>query len=92
MSWVAGLISAGQRAQAQLAADPSDPLADELFDSWVCWREACEDVRRAYDCWGKCNARQRGLAFAIYSAALDREDRAASVHSVWTDRARARGQ
>ena len=89
MSWVMGPISARQRAQAELAAERSLSLADEFLDSWVCWREACEDVRSAYERWGKCEAPQRGFAFASYRAALDREDHAARVHSAWTDRLRA---
>jgi hypothetical protein len=67
----------------------SPSLADEFLDSWVSWREACEDVRSAYEHWGTCEASQRPLAFASYHAALDREDQAARVYSVWTDRLRA---
>jgi hypothetical protein len=63
--------------------------ADGFLDSWVCWREACEDVRTAYERWARCKAPQRGLAFASYGAALDREDQAARVYSVRTDRVRA---
>lgn len=77
------------RSQAEPAAERSLSLVDEFLDSWVCWREACEDVRSAYERWGKCNLPQRGLTFASYRAALDREDQAARVHSVWTDRLRA---
>jgi len=62
---------------------------DEFFDSWVGWREACEDVRSAYDRWETCNAAQRGLAFANYRAALDREDYAAAVYSAWMGRLHA---
>jgi hypothetical protein len=57
-------------------------LVDELIGSWVCWREACEDVRRAYECWGRCKAPQRAAAFASYRAALDREDQAARAYSM----------
>jgi hypothetical protein len=82
MSWTR------QRVQAELAAEGFS-LLDEFLDSWVCWREACEDVRSAYERWGRCETPQRGLAFASYRAALDREGHAAGVHSVWTDRLRA---
>jgi hypothetical protein len=80
------------RDLAELAADRQPLLADEFLDSWVSWREACEDVRSAYERWGKCETPQRGLAFACYRAALDREDHAATVHSVWTDRLNAAEQ
>jgi hypothetical protein len=89
MSWITGPISTRQRAQAELAADRSRSLVDKVLDNWVCWREACEDVRSAYDHWMSCDGHERGLAFANYRAALDREDQAARVYSVWTNRLRA---
>jgi hypothetical protein len=55
-------------------------LGDEFLESYVCWREACEDVRSAYRRRAKSSPRQRGLAFAAYRAALDREEYAAGVH------------
>jgi hypothetical protein len=86
MRWITGPISGRRRAQAAPAAAPSRSLVDEFLDSWVRWREACEDVRSAYERWGKCEAPQRGLAFASYRAALEREDHAANLHAIWTDR------
>jgi hypothetical protein len=65
--------------------------ADEFVDSWVSWREACEDVRSAYRWWTECARPQRALAFAIYRAALDSEQLAASIHSDWAQRIRALG-
>jgi hypothetical protein len=67
----------------------SPSLIDEFLDSWIHWREACEDVRSAHERWGECETPQRGLAFASYRAALDREDHAACVYSVWTNRVRS---
>jgi hypothetical protein len=89
MTWIMGPISKRQGAQAELAEERPSSLVDEFLDSWVCWREACEDVRSAYERWGRCKAPQRGLAFASYRAALDREDQAGRVHCVWTDRLHA---
>ena len=67
-------------------------LVDDFILSWVSWREACEDVRSAYECWQQCETAQLGLAFASYRAALDREDQAARVYSMRVDRVRdARG-
>ena len=63
-------------------------LVDEFTESWVCWREACEDVRGAYERWGQCKPAQRDLAFASYRAALDREDQAARVYSMFVNRVR----
>jgi hypothetical protein len=58
---------------------------DEFIDSWVCWREACEDLRGAYERWGRAEIPQRALAFESYRAALEREEQAALVHASSTD-------
>lgn len=57
------------------------PIVDEFFDSYLRWREASEDLRTAYDRWGRCEPSQRIFEFEAYRAALDREERAARVHS-----------
>jgi hypothetical protein len=69
-------------------------LTDEFVESYVCWREACEDVRAAYRRWADCQPQQRSLGFATYRAALEREELAASIHSEWAERlgAFARGR
>jgi hypothetical protein len=72
-----------------LARKPDMTLADEFLDSYVNWREACEDVRAAYDRWRRSESPERALAFAVYSTALDREEQAASVHSDRTQRLHA---
>jgi hypothetical protein len=61
-------------------------LVDEVFESYVCWREACEDVGAAYRRWADCNPQQRDLGFATYRAALEREEHAASIHSELAER------
>jgi hypothetical protein len=66
-------------------------LVDALIESWVSWRESCEDVRSAYHCWGQCKAAQRALAFASYCAALEREDQAARVYLMHVERVREVG-
>ena len=68
--------------------DERRSTVDEFMDSWVCWREACEDVRSAYDRWDKSEPPQRPLAFESYRAALEREEQAALVHAIWTERVR----
>jgi hypothetical protein len=87
MSWITRLGLTRQRAQGEPEAGRS-PFAT-LLHSWVSWRQACEDVRSAYERWANCEAPEHGLAFASYRAALDREDQAARVYSVWTNRLRA---
>jgi hypothetical protein len=78
---------ASRRATSRLAH--GFVVADEFIESYVCWREACEDVHSAYRRWGDCQPQQRDLGFATYRAALEREERAAGVHLEWAERLRA---
>ena len=61
-------------------------VADEFFESYLRWREASEDLRTAYEQWGSCEPSQRIFRFEAYRAALDREERAASLHSHLAER------
>ena len=88
MSWITRVIAAQHLRLAEPALLVSS-LVDEFLESYVCWRESCEDVRRAYEGWGKCEPRERGLGFESYAAALDREEHAARIHSDWAERLRA---
>ena len=65
-------------------------LADAFLESYLCWREACEDVSTAYRAWSASNRQQRGVGFSTYRAALDREECAARVYSHWAERLAAR--
>jgi hypothetical protein len=67
----------GDAAGAMLAADAAARLVDDFLASYVCWREASEAVRTAYDRWRRGQRPDRRLAFAAYRAALDREEHAA---------------
>jgi hypothetical protein len=53
---------------------------DHFIESYVGWREACEDVSMAYAGWLRAPRSERALAFAGYQAALEREDLAAHAH------------
>jgi hypothetical protein len=70
------------------ATMPASALVDEFLDSWVRWRETCEDVRSSYQSWRECEPPHRELAFVSYGMALDREEHAARIHSDWTERLR----
>jgi hypothetical protein len=61
----------------------------ELVDTKVSWRGASEDVRVAYRWWTECAMRDRAIAFALYRAALDHEQYAASIHADSAERVRA---
>jgi hypothetical protein len=51
-------------------------LADALIELYVDWREECHSVQTAYERWIGAGREDRAEAFAVYGAALDREERA----------------
>lgn len=63
-------------------------LTDEFIESYVCWREECVLLEEAYETWRTAPLADRGLAFAAYTAALDREQQAASVLRTRAERLR----
>jgi hypothetical protein len=79
MGWVASASSKRRLAKERFA----------FVESWACWRDACDDLLRAYSSWRGCLTPQRALAFANYRAALDREEYAARVHADSAERLRA---
>jgi hypothetical protein len=54
-------------------------LADEFVEGYLYWREESVAVRSAYERWRGVLRQDRALAFAAYSAAIDREEHAARV-------------
>jgi hypothetical protein len=53
---------------------------DDMMDDYVSWRDACAAVAVSYENW-KCSDRpDKKLAFSVYVAALDREERAAAAY------------
>ena len=54
--------------------------ADDAFDAYVCWREECIAVDRAYSAWTSAGLADAALAFDAYTDALDREERAANIY------------
>jgi hypothetical protein len=57
-------------------------LANAMIDAYVDWRDACAAAWDAYECWSCAGSADALLAFAAYQAALDQEERAASVYAV----------
>jgi hypothetical protein len=55
-------------------------VLDEDMDAYVDWREECIAVSDAYAGWTAAEATDAELAFAVYVAALDREERASQVY------------
>lgn len=84
MRWVTRRRLAGHAtlADPKLGAKQLPRLRDDCLESYAGWREACKDVRLAYQRWANCTPTQRGLAFAAYRSALDREELAARRSSI----------
>ncbi len=61
-------------------------LIDALLERYVSWREECRGVRQAYQRWAVSDRCQRALAYAVYVAALDREEQAARAYADQIDR------
>lgn len=59
----------------------SGGLGDALIDLYVAWREECLSVHIAYERWTKASKGDSAAAFAAYTAALDREERAGNVYA-----------
>lgn len=60
--------------------DDESALVDAFLNSYVCWRDACDDVWSAYSAWLECDSGEGGLRFAAYQSALDREEYTAVIH------------
>jgi hypothetical protein len=55
-------------------------LLDEAFDRYLDWHAESEAACEAYGRWCSATAAEAADSFAAYGAALDREERAASVY------------
>jgi hypothetical protein len=51
------------------------------LDAYMAWREECAAVRAAYLTWTRGGAPEAAPAFDAYAAALDREERAATLYA-----------
>jgi hypothetical protein len=51
---------------------------DALIDNYVSWRDESCAVAETYRAWNAAGRGERGVAFARYAAALQREENAAS--------------
>ena len=54
-------------------------LADEVFATYLSWRQESAAVETAYERWRRALAADRALTFAAYEAAVDLEETAAGV-------------
>jgi hypothetical protein len=63
-----------------------EQLIDEAFARYLDWLAESEAVNAAYGVWSKAARTDGALPFAAYGAALDREERAATVYRSVIDR------
>jgi hypothetical protein len=61
-------------------------VIDDLMEMYVDWREECLGLSTAYERWLSVPVAEQELAFAAYSAALDREEQASAVYADHVDR------
>jgi hypothetical protein len=76
MSKGAAGASSGKRSAD---GDEHTRLVDAFIESYVFWREQCVDVQSAYDRWIS-GREEGGVAFAMYHAELEFEERAARAY------------
>jgi hypothetical protein len=63
-----------------------EQLVDEAFRRYLDWRTESDAVGAAYRVWSRAPRSEGALAFAAYGAAVDREERAATVYHAIIDR------
>ena len=68
-----------------------EKLTDEFVEAYVRWREECEAVRAAYERFAQSAPARRDLDFAMYRAALYREELAARVYQDTVESLAVRG-
>ena len=56
-------------------------LVDELVEAYIDWRETCARVNDTYRSWASETGPRGRVAFELYTAALDDEERAAEVYA-----------
>ena len=83
--WLRGVGAAREpststRSRGALSNLAEKRLADDMTNAYVDWREERAAVSLAYDAWTSAPTADAAVAFAVYRAALDREERAAEVY------------
>ena len=66
---------------AGMSTEIRPDLVDRMIELYCDWRTACWDVRAAYERFLDASAPDRAVAFAAYTAALDREESACESYA-----------
>ncbi len=69
-----------------MIVDERPKLTDELIERYCDWRTRCEEVSATYERFANAGSADRGVAFAAFQAALDREECAADAYAEQIDR------
>ncbi len=64
-----------------MTAQVQPELVDRLIELYCDWRTACSEVRAGYELFVAAPAEERDLAYAVYGAALDREQAVADEYA-----------
>jgi hypothetical protein len=64
-----------------MSAQIQPELVDRLIELYCDWRTACSEVRAAYELFTAAAPDRRALEYAVYDAALDREESAADEYA-----------
>jgi hypothetical protein len=64
-----------------MSAQVPAELVDRLMQLYCAWRQECWEVRAAYEQFTAAPGDERSLAYAVYRAALDREESAAGEYA-----------
>jgi hypothetical protein len=70
-----------RRSWADAQKWPAPVFADDVRDAYHEWREHADGVADSYERWSAASRSERGLRFAAYAAALDREEIAARAYA-----------
>ena len=82
-----GLATTRSRRAGSLLSDRTrKALVDRMMDEYVNWREECLGVSAAYARWCQAPPGDHRLAYHAYVAAVDREQRAATIYSELVER------
>lgn len=67
---------------------PTGALIDQVIESYVVWREACEAVEESYGVWRRAPSDQSAATYADFVATLNREELAADEYQFMVEQAR----
>jgi len=74
------MLIAGRTSGRRLLRGVHERLVDEAFQRYLEWRDESAALDAAYRRWSRASQADRDFAFAVYNAALEREELASSQY------------